>query len=79
MVTRSRVDATSFDVSQGRGSQPYGSTSRGHMSPTYEAPEDALEAPEAYEVNQEDLVADADAPVDSYSGGPFDTSLLHLY
>lgn len=27
----------------------------------------------------EEVVVDLDAPLESYSGGPFDTSLLHLY
>lgn len=48
------------------------STSRGHVSPTDEAPE-ASEAPEA----REKLVVNS--PVDNYPIGPFDTFLLHLY
>lgn len=38
-----------------------------------------MKPPEAYEANQEEIDDDADAPVDSYSGRPYDTSLIHLY
>lgn len=83
---RPRVDANLFDGSHGRGPQPSGftscnflsqaSTSRGHMSSNYETFEDALEACKA---NKKEPITDADAPIDNYPGGPFDTSLLHLY
>lgn len=63
-----------------RGSQPLGSasrrclfhasTSRGHKSP------DDAAVPEAPKAHEEVVV---DAPLESYLGGPFDTSLLHLY
>lgn len=81
-VTRPRVEATSFNGSQGRGSQPSGSPtcSRMFQASTFharvdEAHEDALEA---YYVNQEEFVTDANVPV-KLSRGPLDTSLLHLY
>lgn len=45
------------------------------MTSAYEA----HEAVKAYEVNQVESTVDADAPVDSYPGDSYDTSLLHLY
>lgn len=77
-TTRPRVDDNLFDSSQRRGSQPSISASRSCLSHAYtlwghESPNDAiepkvLEAPKA----QEEVVIDS-------LGGPFDTSLLHLY
>ncbi|CAL5194554.1 unnamed protein product [Lathyrus oleraceus] len=64
-----RVDDTSFDGLQGRGPQPSGFTSRSCRSQE-SASRDTLEAYEEPAAN---------AHIDSYPGGPFDTFLLHLY
>lgn len=45
------------------------------MTSAYEAHETL----KAYEVNQVESTVDADAPVDSYPGDSYDTSLLYLY
>ena len=71
-----------FDGSQGQGSQSSGSTSCSYLSQastSWGHVSLAYEAPEAYEGIKEEPTADTDAFVDSYPGGPYDTFLLHLY
>lgn len=75
---RSQVNDNSFDGSQSSSSQRLGSSSRNLLSQAstsrgHESLNDAIN-PEVPKGRKE-----ATGPLKSYSGGPFDTPLLHLY